>query len=498
MDSAAIEEYGIPGPVLMERAGMAVASWVLEHYAGKRVVVFAGSGNNGGDGLVVARELRNAGVNVLVVMAGKRGALSTDCSLQMNIARKLGIPVEYSKELASSDLHGSVLVDALFGTGLGRNITGPLARTIETVNESSCPVVSIDIPSGINADTGQVMGAAFRAEATVTMGRPKRGLILHPGAEYAGELLVDTIGFPDELFDDVRCRMISPEEAEALIPERQDYSYKGDYGHVLVVAGSTGKTGAALLASRGALRYGAGMVTLGVPEALMDVFQGKVVEEMTLPLASDGHDGVHSAAALEEVLEFLDTKVDVLALGPGLGTAPGTQGLVRELVIRCTAPMVIDADGLNALAGKTALLGKTKAPVVLTPHPGEFARLTGTDRARIEANRVEAAVKFAVKTGTYVVFKGVPTVVAEPGGYVFLNPTGNSGMATAGAGDVLTGIIAAFLAQGLGPLEASVLGVYVHGLAGDLAVSGADERSLIASDLVEAAPIVFRKLRGAS
>jgi len=495
VDREAIKGYGIPSPVLMERAGLAVARRVRELYPEKRAFIFAGSGNNGGDGLVVARELSNAGMGVRVVIAGKRDRMSKDASLQLSILKKMNIPVEFRQKVTPADLHGSVFVDALFGTGLSKKVSGQLARTMEFVNSTDCPVVAVDIPSGIDSDTGQVMGAAFRADATVTFGTLKRGLVLHPGASHAGRVTVEDIGFPPVLFDSSPCMMMDACLAAAMLPEREAYSHKGDYGHVLVVAGSRGKTGAALLTARGVLRYGAGLATLGVPESLIDVFQAKVKEEMTLPLPSSP-EGAHSADGMYDTLKFLDEKADVLAIGPGLGTSEGAIELVRGLVVRSTAPMVIDADAVNALSGKAAILKRAKAPVILTPHPGEFARLAVKSRNDIEADRVNAAQSFAKQYGVYVVLKGVPTISAGPEGQVFINPTGNPGMATAGAGDVLTGAVAAFLAQGLHPLEAAALGAYMHGLAGDIAACGGAEHSLVARDLAETAPEAFAQLRG--
>ncbi len=493
IDLDTIEVYGIHGRVLMERAGVAVAARIRERYSIRKVTVFAGSGNNGGDGLVVARELHNAGYNVKALIAGSRNRLNTDCRVQYDTARKMGVPMEFKTEAAPGDLHGALVVDAVFGTGLARPVAGKIAEAFGAINESPCPVVAVDIPSGVSADTGGVLGTAIKADTTVTFGAPKRGHLLHPGAGHTGRLYVEDIGFPKKLFEAVPCTLLEREKMTLLMPPRPAYSHKGDYGHVLVVAGSRGKTGAALMAARACMRAGAGMVTLGVPESLADIYQGSVMEEMVLPLPDTG-DGALSLGALEPVLGFLEGRADVLALGPGLGRAEETAAFVRELLARCPAPMVVDADGLNALSGAPDILKKARAPLVLTPHPGEFSRLSGTGVKEIESDRVEAALAFAKQTGAYLILKGAPAIVAEPGGEAFINSTGNPGMAKAGTGDALTGVLAACLSQGLSPLESSLLGVYAHGLAGDLAAVEKTGRSVLASDLIEAVPAAFKCL----
>jgi NAD(P)H-hydrate epimerase len=496
IDQRAIEGYGIPGMVLMERAGLAVARTIRELYSERKVIVLSGTGNNGGDGVVAARELWNSGRKVRVLVTGGKEALSPDMKAQCGIAGNMGIPVEFSARLSDRDLHGALLVDAVFGTGLSKPVSGAIAGTFRLINESPAPVLSVDIPSGVSADTGEVLGEAVTADTTVTFGAPKRGHLLHPGAARTGRLLVEDIGFPGELFRDIKCTLLEKAQVAQLVPPRPRYSHKGHYGHVLLVAGSRGKTGAALMAARACLRAGAGLLTLGVPGSLAGAFQGRVTEEMTLPLP-DTSGGGFSSKALDEILGFLDERGDVLALGPGLGRDSDTARLVRGLVASSAAPMLIDADGLNALAGHPDIFRKARAPVVLTPHAGEFSRLTGLGRHEIEADRIETALAFANKAGVYLILKGAPTVIAEPGGEAFVNSTGNPGLAKAGTGDILTGMVAAFIAQGMSPLEAALLGVYMHGLAGDLAASVKTEYSVLASDVAEAVPLAFMRLREA-
>ncbi|MDP1759243.1 MAG: NAD(P)H-hydrate dehydratase, partial [Thermodesulfovibrionales bacterium] len=358
----------------------------------------------------------------------------------------------------------------------------------------------------------QIMGEAVRADYTVTFGFPKRGHLLFPGVEYAGRLFIEDIGFPEELLhsEKLKAELLEKRDVSLLIPERQRYSHKGDYGHVLVIAGSRGKTGAAFMCAKACLRSGAGLVTIGVPESLLNVFQSRVTEEMTLPLPDRG-DGTLSSKALEKILEFLSERADVLAIGPGISVTGDTKKIVKELLLKSAVPAVIDADAINSLEGNKQILKKAKSPLILTPHAGEMARLLSVQRSafsvqrqktlnselqnEIEGDRINTAVSFAKETGAYLILKGAPTVIAEPEGRVFINPTGNSGMASAGTGDVLTGMLSGFLGEGLTPLEASILGVYMHGLAGDIAAKSKGEHSLIASDIIDSIPEAFYFLK---
>ncbi|MDA8215665.1 MAG: NAD(P)H-hydrate dehydratase [Nitrospiraceae bacterium] len=517
IDRISIEEYGIPGIVLMERAGLAVALKVKEFYPDKKIVVLCGGGNNGGDGLVAARNLHNRGFKVSVLIFAKKNSLSPDCNAQYQIAKKIGIPVEFRKDLNERDVHGAVLIDAVFGTGLSRPVKGSLAGVFAFINDSDVPVVAVDIPSGISSDTGEILGEAIMADYTVTFGLAKRGHLLYPGAEYTGRLFVEDIGFPAKILasEKINVDMIDREMVSGLIPLRPKYSHKGDYGHVLIVAGSRGKTGAALMAAKACLRSGSGLVTLAVPESLMNIFQGRVTEEMTLPLPDDGS-GVLSSKAIDVILNFAAQKIDVIAIGPGIGVSNDTEKIMNELIQKSTVPMVIDADAINSIAsphpplgkggqrggiskGAIGLLRKAKSPIVITPHPGEMARLLSQEsekeiKIKIEKDRIDTAMSFSKETGTYLVLKGVPTIVTEPEGRAFINTTGNPGMATAGTGDVLTGIIASLLGQSLNPVNASLLGVYIHGFAGDMAAKGKGEHSLIATDIIDSLPDAFVQL----
>jgi len=526
IDKITIEKYGVAGAILMERAGLAVAEKINELFFQKSevrsqklnngqrrtVVVLCGGGNNGGDGLVVARILHNQGWDVKVFLTVKPEDLKGDAKINYNAAVKFGVKIYPIKKFLTLNsklltLNSIIIVDALLGTGLSKEVKPPLSEVIEKINKLKCPVVSVDIPSGISSDTGQIMGCAVKAGYTVTFGLPKRGHLLYPGAEYTGKLYIKDIGFPQELIEseNIKVNLVQKEDAISLLPKRPEYSHKGTYGHVLLVAGSRGKTGAAFMTAKTCLRTGVGLVTIGVPESLVNIFQSRVTEEMILPLPDKGN-GMLSFKATDSILQFLKQKANVLAIGPGISTSDEISDLVSLLVAKSEVPMVIDADGINAIAGRTSILKKSRAPVILTPHPGEMARLLSQElgdrswelkkklRTKIEQDRINTALSFSKKTKTYLVLKGVPTVIATPDGEVFINSTGNPGMATAGTGDVLTGMISAFLAQGMTPQNASILGVYMHGLIGDVVAEKMGKHSLIASDIINAIPKVFKAI----
>lgn len=512
IDRITIEKYGIAGTVLMERAGLSVVKRINQlFFSGRgrppeKVIVLAGGGNNGGDGFVIARVLHNQGTGVELYLSVRPDKLKGDAKINYDAAGKFGVPMfPVRKFLSRRSLHSNCLIiDALLGTGLSSEVREPLSGVIRKINRMSLPVVSVDIPSGISSDAGRIMGCAVRAAHTVTFGLPKRGHLLYPGAEYTGQLFVEDIGFPRTLLESEKIMVNLPqrEDMASLLPARPAYSHKGTYGHVLIAAGSKGKTGAALMAARACLRTGAGLVTIGVPESLVHSFQSRVTEEMILPLPDKGN-GTLSTASADVILGFLKKRANVLAIGPGLSADPEISKLVCLLIAESRAPVVIDADGLNAIAGRTGILKKGRAPVILTPHAGEMARLlqkrTEDDpvsalRQQIEEDRIGTAQVFAKKMKTWLVLKGAPTVTASPGGEVFINTAGNPGMATAGTGDVLTGMIAAFLAQRLSPRDASVLGAYMHGFTGDIVAEKKGVHSLIASDIINLIPSVFKSV----
>jgi len=501
IDRITIEEIGISSMVLMERAGLSVVRRIKDRFSPEQsVTVLAGGGNNGGDGLVIARELTQAGYSVKTFMLSPEDKLSTDCKAQLEILKKLNIKVNINRAPAAKDLKDSVVVDAIIGTGLNKTLRENLLKIVRLVNSNAMYVFSVDIPTGISSDNALIMGDAVWADETVTFGLPKIGHLLPPGAEYTGILHVEDIGFPPHLTesDTLRVELIEEDFVHELLPERASNTHKGDYGHVLVVGGSVGKTGAALMAARAALRSGAGLVTIALPEPAAEALMGSVVEEMMLPLPSNP-DGTISEEALEGILKFVHERADVLAIGPGLGRNPETWKLVRDLVRVSPVPMVVDADALNALSeigysGIKRLLNGVRSPVIFTPHIGEMVRLTGIKKDEILLNRLGVSAEFSAETGSVLVLKGAPTVVTTPEGMQYINSTGNPGMATAGSGDVLTVIVASLIGQGLGPEEASVAGVYIHGLSGDIASEALTEYSMTAGDLIGFLPEAFKRL----
>lgn len=503
LDRAAIEEYGIPGLVLMENAGRHVVEVVrqaLGDVRDKVVTIFIGKGNNGGDGLVIARHLLNMGAEIKLLALANVEEITGDAAVNLEIWRKLGQKI-YSIHhgdginivrliLMNTDL----IIDAIYGTGFRGKVPEKVGRIIEVLNSSGKPIVAVDVPSGLEASNGKVDGPCIQATHTVTFGLPKLGLILEPGAGYAGRLHIADISIPAVLVEKegpLRY-LITPELVREWLPARPSGAHKGTFGRVLIVAGSRGMTGAACLAGEAALRAGAGLVTVAVPETLHDIIEAKLTEVMTAPLPDNGK-GCLSKEAGQAILSLLEDK-DVLAIGPGLSTGPEVATLVRELLPSIRVPCVLDADALNALAGAGELLRKVQAPVIITPHPGEMARLTGVSIREIQGDRLTATSRAALDWNVLVLLKGARTVVADPGGAIYINPTGNPGMATAGSGDVLTGCIAALAGQGLDPSRAAAAGAYLHGLAGDLAAREKGMMGLVAGDLVLTLPEAIRNL----
>ncbi len=501
IDSRTINEIGIPGIILMENAGLAVGQAVKDVLGSgvplsrQRVAIFAGRGNNGGDGLVVARHLACAKYEVNVYLLAEPERFAGDALTNLQIVQNLRLPIklllsqeqltEYQDEIQNND----VIVDAIFGTGLKGAVRGYAAEVIDFINRSvTCPVVSIDLPSGLEADTGRAEGVCVRAAHTITMGLPKRGLLLYPGADFAGKLTVADIGFPEEVIDtqNITVNWVGEREAAQLKPQRTRNAHKGTFGHVFLIAGSVGLTGAATLASEAVLRVGAGMATLGIPESLNPIMEEKLTEVMTVPLCETDEQTV-SLNAEAKIVEFLQ-RADVAALGPGLSRNPETVELVHRLCTKIELPKVIDADGLNALSEQPKCLNKLGVQTILTPHPGEMARLLKRSIGEVESDRIGISQNFAQERSVILVIKGAPTVIASPSGEVYINSTGNPGMATAGMGDVLTGTIAGLLAQGLTPVDAAVLGVYIHGLAADIAAEKIGESGIIAGDVLNKLP----------
>lgn len=502
LDRLTIEKYGVPSLALMERAGRGVAQAILRRFlpaARKGVLVVAGKGNNGGDGLVAARLLREKGIACEVLLLGRKDELSPDAAANLKAYEKRRGKVrelggDLGAELGGRLQRAGLAVDALLGTGLKKEVEGLYAQAIDFLNASGVPVVAVDLPSGLDADSGRPLGRAVRAALTVTFGFPKIGQVIHPGIGHVGELAVVDIGIDPRAVEEVqpRCRLMEEDEVAALVPRREPDSHKGTYGHLLIVAGSRGKTGAAALAARGALRVGTGLVTLAAPRSLNDIYAASLTEAMTELLPEDENEEM---APLDETTwARLLEKKSALLIGPGIGVGDSRRGALRWLIKNLTLPWVIDADGLNNLAPDVSWLGKAKSPPVLTPHPGEMARLMGSSPEEVNRDRVGNARRFAETHGCYLVLKGARTAIAAPDGRVWINPTGNPGMATGGMGDVLAGMLAGLLAQRLSVPDALRLGVFLHGLAADRVKAARGEIGMIASDVVEELPAALKDL----
>ncbi|MGB9876468.1 MAG: NAD(P)H-hydrate dehydratase [bacterium] len=491
IDRKAREDFSLPTLLLMENAGERVAEMALDMLDGRNVVIVAGKGNNGGDGIACARHLFNLGVNVKVILLARKDEIKGDARANLEIAERLGIDIlELPNNIKAYLEKADLIIDAIFGTGLKGEVGSPFKEAIDEINSAGKPVLSVDIPSGIG-DGGEVLGVAVKADRTVTFALPKRGLILYPGAYYAGEVYVADIGIPPQLLSSPSLTLITPSLLQGLIPQRYPDSHKGVFGHLFVLSGSVGYTGAATLCCEGALRVGTGLVTLGIPASLNEIMEVKLTEAMTYPLPETEERSL-SLQALVPIREKLK-RCTALAIGPGLSTKEETCQLVKALLQEIELPAVIDADALNCLA-KERLNFRGKK-FVLTPHPGEMARLMEVDAKSIQADRIGWAKKLAYEASCVVVLKGARTVVASPNGECFINPTGNAGMASGGTGDVLTGMIGGFLAQGIPPLSSAILGVFLHGLSGDLAKRELGEEYMCAGDLPRFLPRAFELIR---
>jgi len=509
-DAVAQRKYGLDGLVLMENAGRGAAEVVRELVARlpsrprarpARVGIVCGAGNNGGDGFVVARHLANAGCPVRIYLASPADRLKGDAARNLAVVRAMGLAlVDVAGEDGPAALRRSlrddaVVVDALFGTGLDRTVAGRLGDVIDAINAADALTVALDLPSGLDADTGRPLGACVEADHTVTFGQLKLGLAVHPGVDLAGTLHVAGIGAPAGLGEEVGFAAVLLDETwvTGRLPGRRPDAHKGTFGHLAVFAGSRGKSGAAVLAAQAGVRSGAGLVTIVTTGDIRASIEARVREAMVEELFAD-----RATPPEERTLERRWTALargkTAAAVGPGCGTDDAVVTALRWMAGRAKLPTVIDADGLNALAGRPDLVRNAPAPRILTPHPGEMARLLGTSTADVQADRIGTTLRAARDWNAVVVLKGARTVVASPDGRVFVNPTGNPGMASGGSGDVLTGIIGGLLAQGCDAVDAACAGVFVHGAAGDDGADGSDGRGLAARDLCAALPRVLRRL----
>jgi hydroxyethylthiazole kinase-like uncharacterized protein yjeF len=512
MDKIAVDLYGMDGIVLMENAGAAVARAAAEVGAERRgclapwcgwsagrlsTCIFAGKGNNGGDGFVAARHLVGYGINVSVYVTGSLDGISGAARANLEILRNMGVDVVplASEEAWSSAAHdlawADVAVDAILGTGAKGAPSGEAARAISMMNGSHAPIIAVDLPSGVDAYNGSIKGTCVTAHTTVTFALPKTGLLTYPGAEHVGRLMVDHIGLPAALIDsrEIKTSLVGPDDVSSSLPRRRPEAHKGDCGRVLVVAGSRGMAGAAALASRAALRTGAGLVFLATPESVASQVSAGNTEVIVIPLPETSQGAIHRSA-VDRILDKA-ARCDALVVGPGLTASQDSSIIVEALSSKCRVPMVLDADALNVLAGRPEIRRQSAAPVILTPHPGEMSRLTGAKIEDIEADRLGWARRAASLLGAVVVLKGARTVTATPDGFAYLNPTGNPGMATAGSGDVLSGVVGSLMAQGVPSVRAAISAVFLHGLAGDIAALEVGVHGMVAGDILLRIPKAY-------
>lgn len=530
LDRAVIEGLGIPGMVLMETAARGVFRTALEILSseygptvplplgflsnhddddcnchpelparyvlpGRVIKVFCGRGNNGGDGLAVARMLDSVGAEVEIVLVCKGESLTGDARTNYELAKKLEIPIieDAEGEELFVEPECDLVIDALLGTGIEGAARGKIAEAIEEINDAPCPILSIDIPSGVEGSTGRALGPAVSAQATATMAALKRGLVFSPGRELAGEVSIVDIGTPSTIMDKFTPNLwrVEPDDIFERLPSRQEDTHKGECGRVFIIAGSPGLTGAACMSAEACVRSGAGLVVLGIPASLNPVAEVKLTEAMSLPLPENGA-GTLAADAYSEIEERLKWAT-ACAVGPGISRSKETLELARKIIRQLKLPVVIDADGLFALAEEPESLKNLPEKSILTPHIGEFARLVGKSTDEVKDNRVEIAREKAVEWKSVVLLKGSPTIVASPEGRVYVNSTGNPGMATGGVGDVLTGVLAALLGAGVEPVDAAIVGAYIHGLAGDMAAGEKGMFGMSAVDLSAKLPDAFKE-----
>jgi len=481
IDRRTTERFGVPSIVLMENAAIAVIDAIFDHYASiERAAIFCGTGANGGDGLAVARHLENRGVVPVVLIVGDRAKFSGDARINLEICERLNIPIYDAEQHLEQAADADLIIDAIFGTGLNRAPQGSSAEVIRAIGEMRIPVLAVDLPSGLDASSGEPLEPCVHAEVTVTFAAPKLCHVFDPAATYCGEIIVADIAIPNAAIDEesVTLALTTPREIQPLFMPRQSSTHKGTFGHVAIVGGSPGRSGAAVLAARGAIRTGAGLVTV-------------ITDSETAPQVH-----AHSIESMTTSDDDAIANKDAVLVGPGLRDDDESYARIRDLVANIEQPLVIDASGLNAFASRANEINPKSRPRVITPHPGELARLLGDrDAKSINANRIDAAREAARAANCVVVLKGHQTLIADPEGHVNVNPTGNPGMASGGMGDVLGGIITALLARGVDPFEAACAGAYLHGFAGDLLKEDMGDTGLAANDLAEKLPNAIKALR---
>lgn len=501
IDMWSIKTLGMPGCVLMENAGRGCVNVVEEYFDPENIAVLivCGKGNNGGDGFVIARHLQNRGSFVKVILTGRGKSLKGDALLNYKLARHAKIEIHETVDIARikrilNSFNPDIIVDAIFGTGFEGPTKGMYTRLINMINNTEKFVLSVDIPSGIHGNDGQFSKTCIIADATATMCLPKRGNYLYPGRELCGDLYIVDIGVPYKLINDGFPQVIEFDDIYHLMPPRPPDGNKGTFGNVLIIAGARGFSGAAAMAAISALKVGAGLVRLAAPKSIMDGLAAKHLEIVKVPL-SETKDQTISPEAVNDLLPHLE-KADVVVIGPGITTNPETAKFLFSFLPKITVPLVIDADAINIISKNVKSFKKLNAPFILTPHPGELSRLTKLTPQEINSKRIDLAPLLAKKFSGVLVLKGAPTIIASSSKEIYVNPTGNSGLASAGSGDVLVGMISGFLAQNLSLTGASALGVFLHGLCADLAMERNNEYSLTAEDLIEHIPASINYIIG--
>ena len=507
IDKETIESFGIPGRTLMESAGRGAYTMLVQtipDISSKKIGIVAGRGNNGGDAYVVARYLMEKNIHTDIFILGAKNKITGDAKANLDLVEKLikNKPTASKtnasiteitdpnslKKNRSKLLHHDIFVDGIFGTGLNSDVRGFFKDIIELLNKNKKPIFSIDIPSGLSADTGKPCGVSINAAATATFAHPKPGHILHPGDKFTGELEVVDIGIPEYITEKYNpaLNLLEEKDIKILFPQRDSESHKGNFGHVFILAGSPGKTGAAALAANAAMRCGTGLVTLGISNSLNASVEPQVTESMTCPLPDD-NTGILTESAFEKIIETAKDK-DAIAIGPGIGTQKATKNLIEKLIMNLDIPMIMDADCLNLISENPEILKQAKSDIILTPHPGEMARLASITTKDIQNNRLDSAINFSAEFGITLVLKGANTIISLANKKAHICPTGNPGMASGGMGDVLTGMIAGFKAQGFSSENASIAGAYIHGLCGDILAEQSGEFGFLASDMVKIIP----------
>ncbi len=489
-DKYAIQTWGIPSAVLMENAGRNTYRLIRENYLNgcENIAIVCGRGNNGGDGFVVGRYALIDNFAVRIYLLGRKSDLKGDAALNMNLFKSLSgeiVEVTTAPGGIEADLkHADILIDAIFGTGLSKSVGGIEETVIKAINSSGKPIMSVDIPSGIDGSTGNVLGSAVRAKHTFTYAYPKPGQITGAGPEHTGRLTVIDISIPPFIEEKLGCDGLVTDGnmIRSFLKKRGSSSHKGSFGHAVVIAGSPGKTGAAHMASLAAMRIGAGLVTLIVPETLNTILEMKTTEVMTYPVRDDGR-GFFVPESFEDIISFARDK-DVIIMGPGLSQNDGVRELVQKIYTKIDKPFLIDADGISAFQGSTDILKNTQRQAVLTPHPGELARLIGKTPKEVNAGRVDIARSLAADWGVNILLKGAGSILAAPDGGTFLNPTGNPSLAKGGSGDILTGFVGGLASQGYTLVESTLLGAYLHGYMADTWVEGNSDADLLALDLL--------------